>query len=61
MSPKDSSEQEDAVYNGEAIPQPPQRWTRTEQLELLMWHPAFTGQCPQCRQHFSQGEGLAGH
>ena len=37
-----------AYYNGELILQPPQRWTREEQLWLLDNHPMFTGKCPQC-------------
>jgi len=37
-----------SYYNGEFILQPQQLWTREEQLELLDWHPLFTGKCPQC-------------
>lgn len=37
-----------SFYNGEEITQPRQRWTREEQLEMLDWHPLFTGRCPQC-------------
>jgi predicted RNA-binding Zn-ribbon protein involved in translation (DUF1610 family) len=37
-----------SYYNGELILQPPQRWTREEQLELIDTHPMFTGFCPQC-------------
>lgn len=44
-----------ATYDGEPIEQPPQRWSRLQQLELLMWHPLFTGLCPQCRYQFEQG------
>lgn len=39
---------ERVTYNGEEIIQPPQRWTREEQLWLLDTHPMFTGKCPQC-------------
>jgi hypothetical protein len=35
-------------YNGELILQPRQRWTQQQQLELLDWHPMFTGYCPHC-------------
>ncbi|MBD2065945.1 hypothetical protein H6F93_00045 [Leptolyngbya sp. FACHB-671] len=48
-----------ATYSEELIPQPPQRWTRAQQLELLMWHPLFTGKCPQCGQARSQDQQLA--
>lgn len=38
-----------SFYNGEEIIQPRfTRWTREEMLELLDWHPMFTGICPQC-------------
>ncbi|MCP6761903.1 MAG: hypothetical protein NHB32_24850 [Fischerella sp. CENA71] len=39
---------ERVTYNGEEIIQPPQRWTREEQLYLLDNHPLFTGKCPAC-------------
>jgi hypothetical protein len=41
-----------SFYNGEEIIQPQQRWTREEQLELLDYHPMFTGRCPQCERTF---------
>lgn len=37
-----------SYYNGELIYQPEQRWTKQQQLELLLWHPIFTGKCPEC-------------
>jgi hypothetical protein len=37
-------------YAGEIIPQSSHRLTRTEQLEFLLWHPLFTGKCPQCSE-----------
>lgn len=43
-----------SYYNGELILQPPQRWTREEQLELIEWHPLFTGFCPQCGAFFDR-------
>ena len=43
-----------SYYDGELILQPQQRWTREEQLELLNWHPLFTGKCPQCGASFSK-------
>ena len=47
--PEELWEPEGATYyNGEEIIQPPQRWTREEQLWLLDNHPMFTGKCPQC-------------
>ncbi|BDI20597.1 hypothetical protein ANSO36C_63990 (plasmid) [Nostoc cf. commune SO-36] len=41
-------------YNGELILQPQQRWTRQQKLELLDWHPMFTGKCPQCGASFDR-------
>lgn len=41
-----------SYYNGELILQLQQRWTREEQLELLDWHPMFTGRCPHCERPF---------
>ncbi len=43
-----------SYYNGELILQPQQRWTKEEQLQLLDWHPLFTGKCPQCGASFSK-------
>ncbi|MCC5655341.1 hypothetical protein LC609_37545 [Nostoc sp. XA013] len=34
-------------YNGELILQPRQHWTREQQMELIDWHPMFTGKCPR--------------
>lgn len=45
---------ERVTYNGEEIRQPPQRWTREQQLELLDTHPMFTGKCPQCEYTFER-------
>lgn len=45
-----------SFYNGEEIIQPPQRWTREEQLDLLDWHPLFTGRCPQCELPYPRYE-----
>ncbi len=45
-----------SYYNGELIVQPQQRWTREEQLELLDWHPMFTGRCPTCELPFPRYE-----
>ncbi|MFB2771627.1 hypothetical protein ACE1AT_20400 [Pelatocladus sp. BLCC-F211] len=39
---------ERVTYNGEEIIQPPQRWSREQQLYLLDNHPLFTGKCPAC-------------
>lgn len=50
-----------AYYNGELIYQPEQRWIKQQQLELLFWHPLFTGKCPQCGADCSLGEGEAAH
>lgn len=41
-----------SYYNGELILQPKQRWTPEEQLDLLDWHPLFTGRCPRCERPF---------
>ncbi|WP_225225970.1 hypothetical protein [Komarekiella delphini-convector] len=43
-----------SYYNRELIVQPQQRWTREEQLELIDWHPMFTGKCPQCGYEFDR-------
>lgn len=45
-----------SYYSGELILQPRQRWTREEQLELLDYHPLFTGKCPQCKFEFPRYE-----
>jgi len=37
-----------AYYNGELILQPSQRMSLERKLELLDWHPLFTGRCPEC-------------
>ncbi|MHC5771800.1 MAG: hypothetical protein ACYTXI_41030 [Nostoc sp.] len=34
--------------------QPQQRWTQQQKLELLDWHPMFTGRCPQCGASFDR-------
>lgn len=38
------------VYNGELILQPQQRFDWQQQLNLLDWHPLFTGRCPNCER-----------
>lgn len=43
-----------SYYNGKLVRQQGQRWTRKEQMELLDWHPLFTGKCPQCSASFSK-------
>lgn len=43
-----------SYYNGELILQPQQRWTQQQQLELLDWHPMFTGKCPGCGAFFDR-------
>ncbi|MBD1824391.1 hypothetical protein H6F51_18125 [Cyanobacteria bacterium FACHB-DQ100] len=43
-----------AVYAGELVIQPVQRWTREQQLALLDWHPMFTGRCPNCERTILQ-------
>lgn len=45
-----------SYYAGELILQPKQRWTRSEQMELLDTHPMFTGRCPECNRQYSQAE-----
>ncbi|MBE9180265.1 hypothetical protein IQ268_17010 [Oculatella sp. LEGE 06141] len=37
-----------SYYNSELIFQPEQRWSMEQTLELLSWHPLFTGRCPRC-------------
>lgn len=41
-------------YDGKLILQPRQKWTREEQLELIDWHPLFTGICPSCGYQFER-------
>lgn len=41
--------QEFGIYSGEVIVSPVDRLTKAQQFELLLWHPLFTGLCPQCR------------
>ncbi|MEH1945312.1 MAG: hypothetical protein V7L01_34570 [Nostoc sp.] len=43
-----------SYYNSELILQPQQRWTQQQKLELLDWHPMFTGRCPQCSAEFDR-------
>jgi hypothetical protein len=40
-------------YGNELVMTPVSRWTKAQQLELLIWHPIFTGLCPVCRHEFS--------
>jgi hypothetical protein len=37
-----------SFYGSELVITPVQRWTREQQLDLLDWHPLFTGRCPHC-------------
>lgn len=41
-------------YNGELVIQLQQRWTQQQKLELLDWHPMFTGRCPKCGYEFDR-------
>jgi hypothetical protein len=43
-----------AYYGDELVVTPLSRWTKVQQLELLMRHPLFTGLCPGCRHEFSK-------
>jgi len=43
-----------SYYNGELILTPEQRWSQMEQLNLLDWHPMFTGRCPECEMAITQ-------
>ncbi|MEW6496464.1 MAG: hypothetical protein AB1589_28660 [Cyanobacteriota bacterium] len=40
------------IYDGEPVPTPRQRFTPESKLELLDYHPMFTGRCPQCEMPF---------
>jgi len=42
-----------SLYAGEVVISPVQRWTRAQKLELMLWHPVFTGLCPQCRCEYA--------
>ena len=44
--------EEASFYGNELVISSSQRWTRAQKLELLLWHPLFTGLCPQCRYPF---------
>ena len=37
-----------SFYNGELIKNPQPKYTREQQLEILDFHPIFTGVCPRC-------------
>ncbi len=43
-----------SYYNGELILTPEQRWSQEEQVDLLDWHPMFTGRCPECERPIAQ-------
>lgn len=43
-------------YNGELILQPEGEWTDQARLELLDYHPIFTGRCPVCEMPISESE-----
>ena len=47
-------------YNGQLIVQPPPI-TPERQLELLEWHPIFTGKCPRCSFEFDRDYGSRVH
>ncbi|MEP0755204.1 hypothetical protein NDA03_23590 [Trichocoleus sp. Lan] len=40
------------TYDGEPVPRPRQRFTPESKLELLDYHPMFTGKCPRCKMPF---------
>ncbi|MEP0755198.1 hypothetical protein NDA03_23560 [Trichocoleus sp. Lan] len=40
------------TYDGEPVPMLEQRFTPAEKLELLDYHPMFTGRCPCCEMPF---------
>lgn len=44
--------EEFAFYGSEQIVSPVEQLTKAQQLELLLWHPLFTGLCPQCCHPF---------
>ncbi|MBD1835402.1 hypothetical protein H6F61_22630 [Cyanobacteria bacterium FACHB-472] len=48
----DKLELEQPTYDGEPVPMPRQRFTPEEKLELLDYHPMFTGRCPYCEMPF---------
>jgi hypothetical protein len=39
-----------SYYAGELIIDAVQRFNREQRLEMLDWHPVFTGRCPDCEQ-----------
>ena len=50
IEPRGGNPQREVIFH------PSQGWTKTEQLELFMRHPAFTGKGPKCGAQFSQGQ-----
>ncbi|MEP0810005.1 hypothetical protein [Coleofasciculus sp. FACHB-SPT9] len=42
------------TYDGRPVPTPRQRFTPEAKLELLDYHPMFTGRCPSCEMPFER-------
>lgn len=49
------------TYDGQPVPMPRQRFTLEEKMQLLDYHPLFTGQCPQCGHQFDMENPLPVH
>ena len=47
---------EQPTYDGRPVSMPRQRFTPEAKLELLDYHPMFTGRCPQCEMPFPKYE-----
>ncbi len=41
-------------YDGELVVTKPSLYTQEELLELINYHPIFTGICPQCKHEFDK-------
>ena len=41
-------------YDGELVVTKPSPYTKEELLELIEYHPIFTGVCPQCKHEFDK-------
>lgn len=53
LVPEESWEPDGAsYYNGELVISLEQRLTLRQKIELLDWHPLFTGRCPKCEIPF---------
>ncbi|MGR3279426.1 hypothetical protein ACSYAD_30630 [Acaryochloris marina NIES-2412] len=50
-----------AFYNGTPIAPPSNHLTTEQKLDLLDWHPVFTGRCPNCERPIRETTPPLGH